>query len=164
MGILATILPLIIMLGLASIVIVLQVYLSKTDSKFPGLILPIISLVLSLMITIGIVSFMWMAPSTDGGTTTLQVEDSEYEDSEDSADFSDEDIFDEEQTEETVFGNESREIEEGEQPSTLSAVTSTIGILLISNIPTVILMVIYIVTRKRLDKEKRINRTRIQDL
>ena len=48
---------LIVLLALGAGIIVLQIYLSKKESLWPGLILPMISLALALMATLGMLFF-----------------------------------------------------------------------------------------------------------
>ena len=52
-----------IFIGLSAITIALQIYLSKRESKYLGLILPIISLIISLANVIGIATYQSMGES-----------------------------------------------------------------------------------------------------
>ena len=62
---------LIVLIALAAGIIVLQVFLSKKESKWAGLILPIISFCISLMVFFGVLLFTVM-PGTK--TTTVNGE------------------------------------------------------------------------------------------
>jgi len=46
-----------ILLAVIAGIVILQVYLSKKDSKWPGLILPVIMLIFSLVVVVGMVAF-----------------------------------------------------------------------------------------------------------
>ena len=63
---------LIVLLALGAGIVILQVYLSKKDSKWPGLIMPMISLAASLMLVLGIVLF-----SAYTATTTTRIDNGE---------------------------------------------------------------------------------------
>ncbi|MEC6747989.1 hypothetical protein VXN63_05500 [Marinilactibacillus sp. XAAS-LB27] len=156
MAIIGAILPILLMLILVGMIIMLQVYLSKTDSKFPGLILPFISFLFALMTTVGIASYLTVTPSYEETTSIEVMEVNEYDDSEEAVELS------EGETGVTLFGEEDGGMESG--GTTTSMILSALGIFLLSNILTLILIVIYILTRKRMNKERSVNRTRIQDL
>ncbi|MFC6464189.1 hypothetical protein ACFP65_04105 [Marinilactibacillus sp. GCM10026970] len=155
-NIVAIMLPSIIMLAIVSGTVFLQVYLSKMDSKFPGLILPFLSFLFALMTTIGIASYYSFTTSHEETTSIEVIEVNEYDDSEETYELS------EDETGVISFEEEDGEMESG--GTTISIILTTLTIFLLSNIPTLILIVIYILTRKRMNKEKYVNRTRIQDL
>src|SRR5699024_9285714 len=127
------------MLLILSFIIFIQLKLSRSENKFLGLILPIISFLFSLSIIIGWSSF------TNVGTITEQVTTVNEETGE---------II--EETEEVV--NQPRE-------KMTTADFLEIGYLtLISNIPTIILSGIYLSERNKMKMRKEIEKMKIDDL
>lgn len=69
------IITLLIFISVISIIIYIQVKLSRSENKFLGLILPILSFLLSLFIIIGMTMFTTMTTSIDGVVqSTEQIE------------------------------------------------------------------------------------------
>ncbi len=117
--------------------IILQVFLSKKQNKFLGLILPGISLLFSLIMVLGVP--MYTTSTTE--TTNTEVMNGS--------------------TVETVEVSESTS--EMIQPLGDTIVTM-VFLFLLGNIPTVILLGIYWACREKLRKNKEIEKMNIQDL
>lgn len=142
-----------LMLLIVGAVIVLQIFLSRTESKVPGLILPILSFGFSLLIVLSVAS--WVSPG-DQSTYTIEesVEVEEYDEAEEAVSV-DEGVF--------IFGSDMEE--DTNQTSDLAdGIISVVIISLVSNVPTVVLSIIYFMTRKQMNTHKKMDRTRIQDL
>lgn len=142
-----------VLILIAGIFIVLQIFLSRTESKVPGLILPILSFGFSLLIVLSVAS--WVSPG-DQSTYTIEesVEVEENDETEEAVSV-DEGVF--------IFGSEMEE-ETNQRPNLADGIISAVTIFLVSNIPTMIFSVIYFVTRKKMNEYKKIDRTRIHDL
>lgn len=128
---------LIVILFVAAI-IVLQIYLSKKKNKWLGLILPLVTLSISLIVLLGLATF-YNVQSIHVETQTV-----------------------------TAAGGVTKQVTQ--QP--IKVDTSTIKesvflgsyILVLYNIPTVILLLIYKGARKKLKRELEIKKMNIQDL
>lgn len=129
-NIIVVIILLVVIAGIAA----LQIFLSKKESKWLGLILPAISLLISILTVLGIVFFS-AVNSTSGSVIS--------------------------ENGEVIELVESLSENSGDIAST---VLSAILIFLLSNIPTVILLGIYFACRQRLRRDKQIERMNIQDL
>ncbi|MFL2079901.1 hypothetical protein [Marinilactibacillus psychrotolerans] len=143
-----------IMLLLIGGIVLFQIFLSKTESKIPGLILPILSFGFSFIMLFGILTWVSYDSHTEVSYPNEDESDEivEFEETEDI-----------EETEGiSIFGSEDEELEE--DTSIAQGIIGTITIFLCSNIPTGIFLVIYYVTRKDRNKNKHIDHTRIQDL
>ena len=117
-------------------IIVLEVWLSRRKSRWPGLIMPIISFALSLLLVFGFVAF-----SAVSATSELQVTDAETGE-----------IIHQEQRVEEV------------SDWTLGD-TMQLGILLlVGNIPTFVLLGTYYIGREKLRRDKLLEKMHIQDL
>ena len=157
MAIVSVIIALFISIIVIGGVCLFQIVLSKTESKFPGLILPIISFGFSLIMLVGVISFYsyettsYTTESSEIESSEAFIEESEEEDSEEIVEMEEGvSIFEsEEEAESAVAGN---------------PLLTSILLFVLFNIPTVILILIYIATRKRVDKNRQIDQTRIQDL
>lgn len=127
------------MLLILSLVIFIQLKLSRSENKFLGLILPIISFLFSLSMIIGWSSF------TDTGMITEQVTTVNEETGE---------VI--EETEEVVHQSKEK---------MTTADFLEIGYLtLISNIPTIILSGLYLSERNKMNMRKEIEKMKIDDL
>lgn len=125
--------PLIVVLAIC---IALEVYLAKRKSRWPGLILPAVTLVLSLLMVLGFAAF-----SRGGATAEMQVIDQETGE-----------IVYQEQTVET------------EPDWTLGDAAQLGVVLLVGNIPTFVLLGTYYIGREKLRREKMLEKMNIQDL
>ena len=117
-------------------IIALEVWLSRRKSRWPGLILPAVTLVLSLLMVLGFAAF-----SRGGATAEMQVIDQETGE-----------IFYQEQTVET------------EPDWTLGDAAQLGVVLLVGNIPTFVLLGTYYIGREKLHREKMLEKMNIQDL
>lgn len=117
-------------------IIALEVWLSRRRSRWPGLILPAVTLVLSLLMVLGFVAF-----SRGGATAEMQVIDQETGE-----------IVYQEQTVET------------EPDWTLGDAAQLGVVLLVGNIPTFVLLGTYYIGREKLRREKLLEKMNIQDL
>lgn len=127
------------MLLILSFVIFIQLKLSRSENKFLGLILPIISFLFSLSMIIGWSSF------TMTGMSTEQI------------------ITVNEETGEVI--EETKEVVDQPREKMTTADFLEIGYLtLISNIPTIILSGIYLSERNKMNMRKEIEKMKIDDL
>ncbi|MFQ6840700.1 hypothetical protein [Agathobaculum sp.] len=117
-------------------IIALEVWLSRRKSRWPGLILPAVTLVLSLLMVLGFAAF-----SRVGATAEMQVIDQETGE-----------IVYQEQTVET------------EPDWTLGDAAQLGVVLLVGNIPTFVLLGTYYIGREKLRREKMLEKMNIQDL
>lgn len=117
-------------------VIALEVWLSRRKSRWPGLVMPIISFVLSLLLVFGFVAF-----SSASATSELQVADAETGE-----------IIHQEQREEEV------------SDWTLGDTVQLGVLLLVGNIPTFVLLGTYYIGREKLRRDKLLEKMHIQDL
>lgn len=117
-------------------IIALEVWLSRRKSRWPGLILPAVTLVLSLLMVLGFAAF-----SRGGATAEMQVIDQETGE-----------IVYQEQTVET------------EPDWTLGDAAQLGVVLLVGNIPTFVLLGTYYIGRENLRREKMLEKMNIQDL
>lgn len=117
-------------------IIALEVWLSRRKSRWPGLILPAVTLVLSLLMVLGFAAF-----SRGGATAEMQVIDQEPGE-----------IVYQEQTVET------------EPDWTLGDAAQLGVVLLVGNIPTFVLLGTYYIGREKLRREKMLEKMNIQDL
>ena len=117
-------------------IIALEVWLSRRKSRWPGLILPAVTLVLSLLMVLGFAAF-----SRGGATAEMQVIDQETDE-----------IVYQEQTVET------------EPDWTLGDAAQLGVVLLVGNIPTFVLLGTYYIGREKLRREKMLEKMNIQDL
>lgn len=117
-------------------IIALEVWLSRRRSRWPGLILPAVTLVLSLLMVLGFAAF-----SRGGATAEMQVIDQETGE-----------IVYQEQTVET------------EPDWTLGDAAQLGVVLLVGNIPTFVLLGTYYIGREKLRREKLLEKMNIQDL
>ena len=117
-------------------IIALEVWLSRRRSRWPGLILPAVTLVLSLLMVLGFAAF-----SRGGATAEMQVIDQETGE-----------IVYQEQTVET------------EPDWTLGDAAQLGVVLLVGNIPTFVLLGTYYIGREKLRRDKLLEKMHIQDL
>lgn len=117
-------------------IIALEVWLSRRKSRWPGLILPAVTLVLSLLMVLGFAAF-----SRGGATAEMQVIDQE--------------------TGEIVYQEQTVETE----PDWTPGDAAQLGVvLLVGNIPTFVLLGAYYIGREKLRREKMLEKMNIQDL
>lgn len=118
-------------------IIALEVWLSRRKSRWPGLIMPMITFVASLLLVLGTVAFTRVG----GATSELQVEDAETG---------------------AVIYQEQR-VEQA--PDWTLGDTAQVGLLLlVGNIPTFVLLGAYYIGREKLRREKLLEKMNIQDL
>ena len=117
-------------------IIALEVWLSRRKSRWPGLIMPIISFALSLLLVFGFVAF-----SAVSATSELQVTDGE----------TGEMIHEEQRVEEVADW-------------TLGDTVQLGILLLVGNIPTFVLLGTYYIGREKLRRDKLLEKMHIQDL
>lgn len=132
------IISLLIFISIIGIGVFIQVKLSRSKNKYLGLIMPVISFLLSILVILN------MAVFTSNTTTTTE-------------------IITTDGVEELA---ESVEITEnlGKDVITLDLAVSMFFIFLVSNIPTVILGGIYLSERNKIDVKKSIEKMKIDDL
>ena len=116
-------------------IIALEVWLSRRKSRWPGLIMPIISFALSLLLVFGFVAF-----SAVSATSELQVTDAETGE-----------IIHQEQRVEEV------------SDWTLGDTVQLGILLLVGNIPTFVLLGTYYIGREKLRRDKLLEKGQIQD-
>ena len=159
-------LNLIIVVGIpAVLLILLQIWLSKRESRIPGLILPALHLIFSIVVILSFAAYS----VTGGLSATTVVTDSRYE-----AIIEQEDergvLVLEEDTEAAPDESHSVGIIGGADGPTAifvagpSDILSLLPLLLLLNIPTAAHLLIYFVQRRKRDHRKTIDKTRIQDL
>jgi len=147
MGSMDVLLVLIVLLALIAGIIVLQVFLSKKENKWLGLILPVISLFISLIAVFGIAAFSTVTTTAshqtidENGVVILQEEIKGN------------------------FAHTSPEISETIRIFPASSLIFTVvSIFLLYNIPTAVLLVIYFACREKQNQKKALEKMKIQDL
>lgn len=117
-------------------IIALEVWLSRRKSRWPGLIMPAITFMVSLFLALGVMLF-----SVGGAATEVQVVD--------------------EETGEVVYQEQTVEAE----PDWTLGDAAQLGlVLLVGNIPTFVLLGAYYIGREKLRREKLLEKMNIQDL
>lgn len=117
-------------------IIALEVWLSRRKSRWPGLIMPAITFMVSLFLALGVMLF-----SVGGAATEVQVVD--------------------EETGEVVYQEQTVE---AEQDWTLGDAAQLGLVLLVGNIPTFVLLGAYYIGREKIRREKLLEKMNIQDL
>ncbi|MEF2628625.1 MAG: hypothetical protein U0M30_06410 [Agathobaculum butyriciproducens] len=118
----STIISLIFLIAFVAAMIILQVYLSRRESKLPGLVLPAITFFGELFILLNVVTNVVMTSVADNA----------------------------------VGGVDSY--------SVFVTVLNTVLTLLVISMPTIVLLVIYFLCRRRMNRKKQIEKMNIQDL
>lgn len=118
----------------------LQIFLSRQQNKWPGLIIPIICFMISI---ITVLSLSMYTVTTDMTVTEIV------------------DMNDGEVTE-TIHEENINTITE--KPSFLSMLATVIPVFLIFNIPTLIFIAIYFASREKLKLRKELDKMNVQDL
>lgn len=124
-------------------VIVFEVWLSRRQSRWPGLIMPILSFALSLLLVLGNVAFMQGIGS--GLPASGTVVETTMTDAETGALIS-------------------HEVITAESDWTLGDTVQVGLLLLIANIPTLVLLGVYYAGREKLRRDKLLEKMHIQDL
>lgn len=150
--------------------IILQIFLSKRENKFVGLIIPIVQFVFSLVIvlifSVNAVAFVSYESNDNTSISYSEVYDdtidSEYDDftiiSESLDDEYDE--YDDADADETLdYGDD-----EVGSSTRFPVLPSIIILFILTNIPTTISLIIYFVNRKGKPKKKQLDKINIQDL
>ena len=115
-------------------IIFLQIYLSKMESKIAGLILPIISICIALMVVSGNTLF-------SAATSTMESYD-----------------------ENGVLIERIIETDRQQVASTGSVIATVVSVFLICNIPTAVLLMIYFGCKEKQNSRKALERMQVQDL
>ena len=155
--------------------IILQIFLSKRDNKFVGLIIPIIQFVLSLVIVLSfsVNAVAFASYESDENTSISYSEvyadtiDSEYDDVTISESLDDEyeeyeeyEEYDDADVDETLdYGDD-----EASSSTGISVLPSVIISFLLANIPTTISLIIYFANRKGKEDKIELDKLNIQDL
>ena len=129
---------LLFLLAVGAGVILLQVFLSKKESKWLGLILPAISLLISLVAVFSIAAY------TTTGTLSLQTLDESG-------------VVIQEEVVETPNATESFQ-------NTSSLILTVVSVFLLYNIPTIVLLAIYFGCREKQRQRKALEQMQAQDL
>lgn len=117
-------------------IIALEVWLSRRKSRWPGLVMPAVTFVVSLFLALGVMLF-----SVGGAATEVQVVD--------------------EETGEVVYQEQTVEAE----PDWALGDAAQLGlVLLVGNIPTFVLLGAYYIGREKIRREKLLEKMNIQDL
>ena len=132
-------LPVIILSLLAAGVIVLQIFLSKRQNKWLGLILPGISLFVSILVILGMLIFTVSTVEISGENRTVNLETGE--------------IIVETIPVEVMQLNDSGSI-----------IFSALYLFFLCNIPTIVLIGIYFACREKLRSKAALDKMTIQDL
>lgn len=136
-AVLVTALNTLLLVAVLAGVILLEVWLSRRKSRWPGLIMPVLSFLLSLLIVVGNFAFLPQSSTIRG----VQVVD--------------------EVTGETVY--QAQQVQ-GARDWTMGNTVQLGMVLLVSNIPTIVLLGAYYVGREKLRREKLLAKMNIQDL
>ena len=118
----STIISLIFLIAFVAAMIILQVYLSRRESKLPGLVLPAITFLGELFILLNVVTNVVMTSVADNA----------------------------------VGGVDSYDV--------FVTVLNTVLTLLVISMPTIVLLVIYFLSRRGMNRKKQIEKMNIQDL
>ena len=118
----STIISLIFLIAFVAAMIILQVYLSRRESKLPGLVLPAITFLGELFILLNVVTNVVMTSVADNA----------------------------------VGGVDSYDV--------FVTVLNTVLTLLVISMPTIVLLVIYFLCRRVMNRKKQIEKMNIQDL
>lgn len=152
--------------------IILQIFLSKRENKFLGLIIPIVQFVFSLVIVLifSVNAVAFVSYESDDNTSVSYSEvyddtiDSEYDDVTISESLDDEydeyDEYDDADADETLDYGDAQ----AGSSTQISVLPSVIVLFLLTNIPTAISLIIYFVNRKGRPKKKQLDKLNIQDL
>ena len=136
------IISLLLFTSIIGIGVYIQVKLSRSKNKYLGLIMPVISFLLSILIILNMAAFTML---TSGSTTTTEIITTDGI---------------EEELEESVEITENL----GKDVITLDIAVSMFFIFLVANIPTAILGGIYLSERNKIDVKRSIEKMKIEDL
>ena len=126
-----------ILLLLVAAVIALQVFLSRRKAWWPGLVMPVLSFLMSLLIVVGNFVFLSLS-STVSGTQVVD-----------------------EQTGAVVY--QAQQVQQAHDWTVGD--TAQMGVLLlVSNLPTIVLLAVYFLCRRSLKHKKQLDKMNIQDL
>ncbi len=113
----------------------LQIFLSRKNNKWLGLIIPLVCFIFSIVIVLSLTMY-----TTSSEITTVT------------------------ETVNGVVISEESIVLESERPSTLSMLVSVIPIFLMLNIPTLIFLAIYFACREKLKTKNQLYKMNVQDL
>ncbi len=113
----------------------LQIFLSRKNNKWLGLIIPLACFILSIIIVLSLTMY-----TTSSGITTVT------------------------ETVNGVVISEEPIVLESERPSTLSMLATVIPIFLMFNISTLIFLAIYFACREKLKTKNQLDKMNVQDL
>lgn len=136
-AVLVTALNTLLLVAVLAGVILLEVWLSRRKSRWPGLILPVLSFLLSLLIVVGNFAFLPQSSTIRGAQVVDEV------------------------TGETVY--QAQQVQ-GARDWTMGDTVQLGMVLLVSNIPTIVLLGAHYVGREKLRREKLLAKMNIQDL
>ena len=136
-AVLVTALNTLLLVAVLAGVILLEVWLSRRKSHWPGLIMPVLSFLLSLLIVVGNFAFLPQSSTIRGAQVVDEV------------------------TSETVY--QAQQVQ-GARDWTMGDTVQLGMVLLVSNIPTIVLLGAYYVGREKLRREKLLAKMNIQDL
>ncbi|MDF3002349.1 MAG: conserved rane protein of unknown function [Bacillota bacterium] len=128
---------LLILIALITGIVLLQIFLSKKESKWPGLVLPMIGLLIAIIAVFNIASFTSI--TTTGSGEVINGDG-------------------------TVIQEITPEIITQGDQSTPSLVFTIVSVFLLYNIPTAILLAIYFSYREKPRQKKAIEKMKVQDL
>jgi len=136
-------------------IVLLQVHLSKRESKLPGLILPMITFGMTLLVVIGIAAFNIIGTTTTTTTLTLERVESMTEV-----------YYERHATDREAFVPNAEIVHHIRDYGTISTapVAAILFILIFFNIPTAILLIIYAVCRGNRRKLPVLDMMSLQDL
>lgn len=132
---------LLFLVGIIAIVLFVQIKLSRSSNKFLGLIMPVLSFLLSILMVLGMSAFTLYTGTTTQSTMTTDDQTGEII----------------EESEEIIKSSEQEDLGVGG--------FLNIGyIFLITNVPTAILGGIYVSERNKISMKKEIEKMKIDDL
>lgn len=145
----------ILLLIFIAVVIVFQIYLSKRDNKWLGLILPAICLIFSIIMAFGLINYTTLSVKettiTENGELVSNITNNK------TLKFL---IYMIQMTE-----NKSNEINNIQDKTAIpSAFLTVVSTFLIYNIPTIILLAIYFACNEKIKRKKEIKKMNIRDL
>ena len=156
----------------AALLCLLQWWLSKRQSPVPGLILPVLHVILSIILLMSVAAysvhdFISVTAVTTGDDGIVMVEDSAGNVLALSS-FPDE-VPAESDAEPQEDGSSVGIIGGADEPTAIyahteSTIPKVIGLFLLFNIPTYIYVIIYVIQRRKLRRNRTVNKTLIQDL
>ena len=137
MAIVVTAINLCLWLAILVGIVALQVFLSRRKAWWPGLVMPVLSFLMSLLIVVGNFVFLSLS-STVSGTQVVD-----------------------EQTGAVVY--QAQQVQQAHD-WTVGDPAQMGVLLLVSNLPTIVLLAVYFLCRRSLKHKKQLDKMNIQDL